>query len=313
MSEAPALRHFLGNAEVTGALGQALRQGSLPHAVILCAPDGCGRNFLARLLAADYLFPEGGEPAAAVLRGESSEVMLVEGEGPSGQIKIDRVRQVRSDMFRTGLSSAGRVVMIRDAERMMAPAANALLKVLEEPPGEVLFLLTARDAFSLPATIRSRCAVYPLGEMTPADCQQALAARGVPQAAFLSAVYGGRLGLCLKAAGDPARGEILQNALAAATASSKAGRYALLSLFALYEGRGEEERDRRAAFLQDLASVFAASMRGMLAEEEGGVPLATATKSLPLVQNALRALQANAAPKLVFTALAVRLGRANSL
>ncbi len=306
MSEAPALAAYLGNQPVKDALLQALQKGSLPHAVILAAPDGCGRNFLARCLAADYLFPEGGEGAAAVLRGESSEVLLVEGEGPSGQIKIDRVRQVRSDMYRTGLSSAGRVVLIRDAERMMAPAANALLKVLEEPPGEVLFLLTARDAFSLPATIRSRCAVYPLAEMGQGECEAALRARGAENTAFLAAVYGGRLGLCLRAAEDPERGQSLQNALAAAKALAKADCYALFCLFALYDGR--EEKERRNTFLSDLAAVLAASLRGGLPTGQN-LPLALAAAALPLVQDAQRALQANAAAKLVFTALALRLSK----
>lgn len=309
MSETQAIQAFLGNQPVKDALLQALQNGNLPHAVILCAPDGCGRNFLARLLAADYLFPMGGEGAAAVLRGESPEVMLVAGEGPSGQIKIDRVRAVRTDMYRTGLSSAGRVVMIRDADRMMAPAANALLKVLEEPPGEVLFLLTARDAFSLPATIRSRCAVYPLAEMCTEDCLAVLQKSGVEDAAFLAAVYGGRLGLCLRAAQEGIRRTMLQEAAAAAKAAAQQNRYALLCLFSGYEGRGEEGRVAREAFLQALACVLAASLRGALCEEMGGVPLPVATKALPLVQNAQRALQANASAKLVLTALAVRMGR----
>ena len=304
-----ALGQFLGNEEVRAALRRALQNGSLPHAVLLTGPQGCGKNHLARCLAADYLFPQGGEGAAAVLRGESSEVLLIEGEGLSGQIKIDRVRQVRSEMFRTGLSAAGRAVLVRDAENMMAPAANALLKVLEEPPGEVLFILTAQDASALPATIRSRCAVYPLAELSLPACEEALLKKGADktEAALLAAVYNGRLGLCLRVLENPSRKTVLNDALEAARAFSEKDRYALLCLFSRYEGRGDEEKEKRMNFLSDLSAILAAGLRESL--PQAGLQARQAARLLPEVQKARQALQQNASAKLVFTALAVNLAR----
>ena len=304
-----ALQAVLGNAQPKEALQKALQNGSLPHAVLLSGVEGCGRNFFARCLAADYLYPEGGEGAAAVLRGESPEVLLVEGEGASGQIKIERVRQVRSDMFKTGLSAAGRVVLVRDAEKMAAPAANALLKVLEEPPGEVLFVLSARDAVALPATIRSRCAVYPLAELSQKECEESLWAEGVckQEAQLLTAVYGGRLGLCKRAANQPDKRAVLQHALQAAMAAGGGDTYELLCIFSQYEGRTDEEKERRVTFLLDFARVLAAVLRAGLSATQAGVQPVQAAQMLPLVQAALRQLQGNAAPKLLFTALAVNI------
>ena len=267
---------------------------------------------MARCLAADYLFLGGGAGAEAVLRGESPEVLLIEGEGPSGQIKIDRVRQVRSDLFHTGLSAAGRVVLVRDAEKMMPPAANALLKVLEEPPGEVLFILTARDAAALPETIRSRCALYPLAAVSAEECEAVLcealakdADADLPR--FLSAVYAGRIGLGLRVLQTAGRMDVLQDAVQAAKAAAVADRYALLQVFSRYEGRGEEEREKRLWLLSDLCDVLAAVLR----EEQGlgqGMPSARQVPSLfPKVQEAADAMRRNAAPKLTLTALAVQL------
>lgn len=166
-----------GNTGVVASLKTALASGRLAHGVLLTAPDGCGRGFVARCLAADYLAPQGGPPAEAVLRCESPEMLVVAGEGKSGQIPVDRIRAVRRDIFHSALSANGRVVWVRDAHRMAAPAANALLKVLEEPPEGAIFLLTAHDAAAVPATITSRCTLYPLAPVSVAECEAALAAK----------------------------------------------------------------------------------------------------------------------------------------
>lgn len=308
-----ALSAIKGNEGAVAALQTALASGSLPHAVLLAAPDGCGRNFAARCLAADVLYPGGGPGAAAVLRGESPEVLVLAGEGKSGNIPVERVRQARGDVFLSALSAAGRCLIIRDAHRMAAPAANALLKVLEEPPADVLFILTARSAAALPATIVSRCAVYPLGPLEDAECEALLKAALPPGGdaalpGLLCALYGGRPGLGLAALRDAARLAVAKDAVAAARAAASRDSYALLALFSAYEGRGEEERRRREAFLSDLADALAAALRG--AEGLPPMPPGAAALLLPPVQNARAALAGNALPKLCFTALAVQLATA---
>ncbi len=314
-----ALSTILGNEHTRSALQHALQTNCLPHAVLLTAPDGCGRNHWARCLAADYLFPAGGEGAKAVLNGESSEVITIAGEGLSGQIKVDRIREVRSKMYRTGLSSKGRAVLIRDAERMMAPAANALLKILEEPPSDMLFVLTARDASLLLQTIRSRCALYPLAELPPDEMRQYLQTEGasLEEAQLLAAVYGGRPGMGLQILRNETRKETLQAAQRAAIAAAQGNLYALLCLFSAFEGSKakskrkdspvDESKERRNNFLQDFSQVLASAFHTPLSAEQGGVPPWQATRFLPLVQQAQLDLQANIAPKLVFSTLAINL------
>ncbi len=230
------------------------------HALLLCGPDGCGRGFAARCLAADWLYPnEAGRemvddykktrsPAAAVLSRQSPELLVLEGEGRSGQIPVERVREVRRDVFHTGLSAAGRVVWVRDAQRMAPPAYNALLKILEEPPEGVLFLLTAPSAGQLPATVRSRCAAYTLAPVALDVCERALRERLPPGSdsadardayddfgkgrpadlpALLARLYGGRIGLGLAALRNETRLAILRDALAAARAALAADPLAL--------------------------------------------------------------------------------------
>lgn len=315
------LDNILGNEGVTAAIKTALAAGRLPHAVLIAAPEGCGRGFAARSLAADYLYPQGGRGAAAVMRGESPEVLLVQGEGKSGQIPVARVREVRGQIYHSALSAAGRVVWIRDAQRMAAPAFNALLKVLEEPPAGALFVLTAPDSASLPLTIVSRCTVYTLAPLPLRVCEQALqqAAAALPAKpalapALLAALYGGCLGLGLRLlrGEGAARATTVQDALALARAAVAGNRYEMLRLLASYEGRADGERERREALLFNLAAALESALRGADAAVFGGQGIApvVAAALLGPVGEAQGALRGNVAPKIVFTALVVQLGRA---
>src|SRR5699024_775372 len=108
------LARLAGNHALKQELSAALRAGRLPHSILLVGEPGCGAGFAARCLAADYLYPAGGPHAEAVLRGEDAESITVRGEGVSGQIKVERIRDARDRIQRSALSAdaAGRVLFI---------------------------------------------------------------------------------------------------------------------------------------------------------------------------------------------------------
>lgn len=306
------LNLLLGNQTTKQSIKTALVGKKLPHALLVCAQNGCGRGFAARCIAADYLYPQGGAAAAAVLQMQSPEFILVQGEGKSGQISIESIRMVRSDIFLSSLSAAGRVVWVKDAHKMAAPAANALLKVLEEPPVDVLFILTAANAAALPLTLRSRCAVYALAALPVKHCQQALQKALPPGAnqnlpALLATLYGGRLGAGLKALQNPARLALAQDALCLAKAAAAGDSYQLLRIFAAYEGRKDEDRPKRQQLLEDFAAALGCGLLGTVAPGLPQIPPGRAAALLPRVIHAQNALAGNAPPKLFFAALTVQL------
>ena len=147
---------------------------SKPNWAPRCAPAGCrmrccwsGNPAAARALRPavwrrDYLYPQGGPHAEAVLQGEDTECLTLRGEGASGQIPVKRVREMREAIQHSALSTdaAGRVLFIYGAQDLNGSSANAMLKIIEEPPAGVLFLLTASSAAGVLPTIRSRCAAY---------------------------------------------------------------------------------------------------------------------------------------------------------
>lgn len=306
------LEALLGNKATKAALKTSLAADKLPHAILLAAPDGCGRGFAARCLAADYLYPAGGAAAAAVMAGQSPELICIQGEGKSGQIPVDTIRAVRQEIFHSSLSASGRVVWIKDAQKMAAPAFNALLKVLEEPPEGAIFILTTADSSLLPPTILSRCVVYTLAPPALADCILALqtalpqnAAPGLPE--MLSTLYDGRIGMGLQVLQNPARLATLQDALEAAHAAAKQDRYQLLRIFTGYEGRAEDDRQRRDDLLADISAVLRVGLRNVTAPKLPAIAPATAAHLLPPLAEARLALRGNANPKITFAGLCARL------
>jgi len=138
----------------------------MAHAYLLGGPEGIGKYRFARALAALRFCrePAAGQPCGTCKAcrlwqaGSHPDYLLVEPEKPGGALKIEQVREI-SAFVHTTASYAGsaRVIVLSPAEALGAGAANALLKNLEEPPGDSLFLLISHVPGAVLATIRSRC------------------------------------------------------------------------------------------------------------------------------------------------------------
>lgn len=301
------LEQLCGNEALRTDLAAALRAGRLPHSLLLCGADGLGRNYAAHLIAADYLFPGGGAGANAVLEDRCPECLVVRSEGAGDQIRIDRIRAVRASVRATGLSAEGRVALIEDVQKMQAPAANALLKVLEEPPAGVLFLLTVDSEAAVLPTIRSRCASYTLMPLAEEECVRMLCAKGCTRedAIFLCRVYGGALGRCLAAAQNPDRMALLREAVDFFRLAAGGDLFGMLSAARDFEGKAK--RESALTFLSDLAELYSAALDGRAVPSLASLSPQTAARALPKLLAAQRRLRASGNLKLIFTLLAVQL------
>ena len=112
------LERLAGNTALKSELGAALGAGRLPHAILLVGEPGYARGFAVHCPAADYLYPQGGPHAEAVLKKEDTECLVLQGRGASGQIAVKRVREMR-EATSTGASTGcggPRKVHLRCAE-----------------------------------------------------------------------------------------------------------------------------------------------------------------------------------------------------
>jgi DNA polymerase III subunit delta' len=141
------------------------KSGRLPHALLLSGPDGVGMEHFAMCFSA-YLLCR--EKAKAYACGNCKSCVLfktdnhpdmyrLEPEETAKQIKVDDIRRVIEYIQLSSHYTSNKIALISPAEAMNRNAANALLKTIEEPPPEVIFLLVTSVPARLPVTIRSRC------------------------------------------------------------------------------------------------------------------------------------------------------------
>jgi len=147
---------------------------------------------------------------------------------PSKEIRVDALRDAIEFAQRTSGRGRGKAVLVYPAERMNPVAANALLKTLEEPPGDVRFVLATDAAHLLLPTIRSRCQVHTLAWPAEPEALRWLAAAGLAgdEAAALLRAAGGRpAGALALAEGKEGAKQwaLLPRALAAGDAAALAG------------------------------------------------------------------------------------------
>ena len=183
----PKVAQIFGHSAFEIDFTTALQHGRLHHAWLLTGPRGIGKAQLALKAAAWLLSEEGGQAllddvhsgidvnendpgAVLVLRGAHPDMMLVAPDledNKSGQIKINQIRALLPFMMHKPGRGGWRVAIIDSMDEVNRNVANALLKLLEEPPEKtILFLVSSRPG-QLPPTIRSRCRVarlLPLGD-----------------------------------------------------------------------------------------------------------------------------------------------------
>lgn len=159
-------------------LSRAFEENRLPHALILEGPAEA-RNRAAGLLAqalvcgSEGTRPCGRCPGCVKARaGSHPDITRLDGDEDPRAFPVDAIRKIRSDAFVRPNEAPCRVFMLLGAQNMTEVSQNALLKVLEEPPENVFFLLTASGGSALLPTVRSRAQVFSLeGEPAPAAAE----------------------------------------------------------------------------------------------------------------------------------------------
>lgn len=155
---------IVGHEQIISNLRTMLEIDHLPHALLFFGMEGIGKALTAKMLAMALLCdvekrPCGECPSCqAFIKGTHPDFFLLEPDGKTVKmIKIEQLRQMQADISLAPYLSDKRVVIIDGADKINETAANALLKTLEEPVGNIYFILTANNKEKVLATILSRC------------------------------------------------------------------------------------------------------------------------------------------------------------
>lgn len=146
-------------------LSGVLKQNKLGHSLLVAGPAGVGKAMFAMAFAHRLLCEQKNRETACcqckscllLKAGTHPDFLVVTPEESGKPIKIDQVRALVSFVTKRPQFGGRRIVLLSPAEAMNVAAANALLKSLEEPGAETLFILVSSESDRLPATVRSRC------------------------------------------------------------------------------------------------------------------------------------------------------------
>ena len=164
----------VGQGHVTETLKRQLMTGRLSHAYLFVGTRGTGKTTCAKLLARaiNCENPQNGNPCNGCpsCRGiESGAVLDVEELDAASNNGVDNIRALRDEAVFTPAAVKKRVYIVDEVHMLSTPAFNALLKILEEPPEHLVFILATTELQKVPATILSRCQRFSFKRISAED------------------------------------------------------------------------------------------------------------------------------------------------
>ena len=164
----------VGQLAVTQTLKQQLLTGKMSHAYLFTGSRGTGKTSCAKILskAVNCLNPENGNPCnrcsacRSIDEGSCMDVLEIDAASNNG---VDHVRDLRDDAVYTPSQVKKRVYIIDEVHMLSISAFNALLKIIEEPPEHLLFILATTELHKVPATILSRCQRFSFRRISQED------------------------------------------------------------------------------------------------------------------------------------------------
>ena len=169
----------VGQDHITETLKQQVAGDRLSHAYLFTGTRGTGKTTCAKILAraVNCQQPENGNPCnkcPACLGIENGSILDVLELDAASNNGVDQVRALRDEAVYTPAAVRKRVYIVDEVHMLSTPAFNALLKILEEPPSHLMFILATTELHKVPATIRSRCQQFAFKRILPGQIAQRL-------------------------------------------------------------------------------------------------------------------------------------------
>lgn len=310
----------IGQDTPVDVLRRALRSGKRAHAYLFEGIEGCGKRTTAlAFVEAAFCGRDDGCGTCPSCRKMATlqhpDLHLVEPDGAF--IKIDQIRDLQRELVLRPIETPLKACIIRDADRLNPAAGNALLKTLEEPPGNALMILLTTNLDGVLPTVRSRCQLLRFAPLPERLIEEQLITAGRDQAAarLSSSLAGGSLGKALKEdeAVSVDRSSLLER-LQTLSLSDTAPLFAAAEEMAATREEAMEQLEVLASLLRDVLLIQGGSdavvNRDILPLLENEAARLSRERNLERINHTMEARQAlmrNANPRLTLDVLLMRL------
>lgn len=162
---------IIGQEDITKILKNQIKSGKISHAYIFSGTRGTGKTSAAKVFARaiNCLHPKNGEPCNEcevcknILEGNTTDVIEMDAASNNS---VENIRQIRQEVVYATIDVKYRVYIIDEVHMLTTSAFNALLKTLEEPPENVVFILATTEQHKIPVTILSRCLKFEFNRLS---------------------------------------------------------------------------------------------------------------------------------------------------
>ena len=257
--------NIIGHKQVITQLCLMQQEDRIPHAMLFCGTDGVGKSLVAEALAAAILChaPVHNQACGhckacrALAAGTHPDFFQIQPESETKAapaIRIEAVRKLQEEIARIPLLSERRVVIMQEADKMNEAAANCLLKTIEEPSGQIVFILLTSRPSALLDTIISRCMRVEFGILQPEELVAILYKQGIeePLAGKLASIADGSVSKALAMQDE----ELLNLQAQAFDLASAAGTLGVEQLLQLAKEMSNHSREKLIQWLGFLAMIY---------------------------------------------------------
>lgn len=236
------LSSFEGNNDVKTALSDAKSSGRFPHAIVLQGDNGTGKRTFAKLIANALVCrdkenaPCGTCPSCIRAKaGSHPDIRIYEGSGATHSLSVDTAKEIIADAYRMPEEADVSIYLIFIESKMLEATQNKLLKIIEEPPKNTVFIMTCASSDVLLPTIRSRVQIFTLRPPTKEQAARYVAEThgiGIGEAEELAEICSGNIGRMLEEQEDGDGRKSLDIAVKIAELVSKSKQHELLAVTA---------------------------------------------------------------------------------
>lgn len=299
---------FYGNQHAKDTLVLGLQGGRISHAILLEGEGGCGKKTFARIIAQAAVCTGEQRPCGTcrhcikAAQGAHPDIVLIDGAEAAKNLNIAAIRELRADASIKPNEAQCKVYILADAQNMTPQAQNALLKVLEEPPRGVMFLLTCENRSLLLQTILSRTTLLRIENPTTAECATALRTlvpdRTDEECQLAADVFGGNIGRAVAGFRDESFIKIVEAAQKVVEAAVRGAEYNLLAELAVFEN----DRTGFQVCLRRVKIIFAQLLRQKYSANspttaqralDNYISALQCTQIVDIIEKALRLLEQN--------------------